>query len=197
MIHIETIFRLAQPIGTRQSYVQSASRIHSFDLNYGLGFITHKLGLKENIDFSFWSFLLDTEEKRNFESVKAAAFHCSNYYLKIMIKALSFSGAGFCGVYHLGATHALSKRLNFDDLQFCGASAGSIAAVSAAVWHGKNLEHQFGILKGLQTACKNHLFRNRMQEAFLDLFDKAYPEDILEYTNQRCFISLSGMFHCI
>ena len=45
-----------------------------------------------------------------------------------MIKALSFSGAGFCGVYHLGATHALSKRLNFDELKFTGASAGSIAA---------------------------------------------------------------------
>ena len=48
-----------------------------------------------------------------------------------MIKALSFSGAGFCGVYHLGATQALSKRLNFDELKFTGASAGSIAALSA------------------------------------------------------------------
>ena len=57
-----------------------------------------------------------------------------------MIKALSFSGAGFCGVYHLGATQALSKRLNFNDLQFAGASAGSIAAVSAAVWHGENMD---------------------------------------------------------
>ena len=111
-----------------------------------------------------------------------------------MIKALSFSGAGFCGVYHLGATNALSKKLNFDDLKFSGASAGSIAAVSAAVWHGENIDHQFQILKDLQTACHKYIFRNQMQEAFLELFDKAYPEDVLEYTNQRAFISLSGTF---
>ena len=111
-----------------------------------------------------------------------------------MIKALSFSGAGFCGVYHLGATQALSKRLNFDDLKFSGASAGSIAAVSAAVWHGENIDHQFQILKDLQTACHKYIFRNQMQEAFLELFDKAYPEDVLEYANQRAFISLSGSF---
>ena len=111
-----------------------------------------------------------------------------------MIKALSFSGAGFCGVYHLGATNALSKRLNFDDLKFSGASAGSIAAVSAAVWHGENIDHQFQILKDLQTACHKYIFRNQMQEAFLELFDKAYPRDVLEYTNQRAFISLSGTF---
>jgi len=110
-----------------------------------------------------------------------------------MIRALSFSGAGFCGVYHLGATHALSKRLNFDDLKFTGASAGSIAAVSAAVWHGDNLDHQFAILKGLRTACDKYKFRNQLQESFYELFDEAYPEDVLEYANQRAFISLSDV----
>ena len=114
-----------------------------------------------------------------------------------MIKALSFSGAGFCGVYHLGATHALSKRLNFDELKFTGASAGSIAAVSAAVWHGENLEHQFDILKGLREACDKYKFRNHLQEAFYELFDEAYPEDVLDYANQRAFISLTGAFQKI
>ena len=111
-----------------------------------------------------------------------------------MIRALSFSGAGFCGVYHLGATHALSKRLNFDDLKFTGASAGSIAAVSAAVWHGDNLDHQFAILKGLRTACDKYKFRNQLQESFYELFDEAYPQDVLDYANKRAFISLTGAF---
>ena len=122
------------------------------------------------------------------------------HYISItfrMIRALSFSGAGFCGVYHLGATHALSKRLNFDDLKFTGASAGSIAAVSAAVWHGENLDHQFAILKGLRTACDKYKFRNHLQEAFYELFDEAYPEDVLDYANQRAFISLTGVFRNI
>lgn len=110
-----------------------------------------------------------------------------------MIRALSFSGAGFCGVYHLGATHALSKRLNFDELKFTGASAGSIAAVSAAVWHGDNLDHQFAILKGLRTACDKYKFRNQLQEAFYELFDESYPEDVLDYANQRAFISLTDV----
>ena len=114
-----------------------------------------------------------------------------------MIKALSFSGAGFCGVYHLGVTHALSKRLNFDELKFTGASAGSIAAVSAAVWHGENLEHQFDILKGLHEACDKYKFRNHLQEEFYELFDEAYPKDVLDYTNQRAFISLTGAFQKI
>ena len=61
-----------------------------------------------------------------------------------------------------------------------------------------DMDHQFGILKDLQTAFAKHVFRNHMQEAFLELFDRAYPEDILEYTkDQRIFISLSGMFHFI
>ena len=109
-----------------------------------------------------------------------------------MVRALSFSGAGFCGVYHLGVTQGLSKRINLSELKFAGASAGSIAAVSAAVWHGDNIDHQFQILKDIRTACDNYKFRNQLQNEFLDLFDKAYPEDILDYTQQRAFISVSG-----
>ena len=61
-----------------------------------------------------------------------------------------------------------------------------------------DMDHQFGILKDLQTAFAKHVFRNHMQEAFLELFDRAYPEDILDYTkDQRIFISLSGMFHFV
>ena len=59
------------------------------------------------------------------------------------------------------------------------------------------MDHQFEILKDLQTAFAKFVFRNQMQEAFLELFDRAYPEDVLEYTNQRIFISLSGMFYFI
>ena len=123
--------------------------------------------------------------------------HYLSITFRMIIRALSFSGAGFCGVYHLGATHALSKRLNFDELKFTGASAGSIAAVSAAVWHGENLEHQFHILKGLREACDKYKFRNHLQEAFYELFDEAYPEDVLDYANQRSFISLTGAFQKI
>ena len=43
------------------------------------------------------------------------------------IRAISYSGAGFNGIYHLGATAALSEKIRFQDLHFAGASAGAIA----------------------------------------------------------------------
>ena len=43
-----------------------------------------------------------------------------------MVRAISFAGCGFNGAYHIGASSALAKKLDYKNLKFTGASAGSI-----------------------------------------------------------------------
>ena len=47
-----------------------------------------------------------------------------------MVRAISFAGCGFNGAYHIGASTALAKKLDYKNLKFTGASAGSIGSES-------------------------------------------------------------------
>ena len=49
-----------------------------------------------------------------------------NFVFLEMLKALSFSGCGFNGAYHIGASKALTSKVDFKNLKFTGASAGLI-----------------------------------------------------------------------
>merc|ERR1711990_411315 len=109
------------------------------------------------------------------------------------IRAISYSGCGFNGIYHLGATQALAKKISFDKLHFAGASAGSIAAVSAAVWQGENLKTQMDFLELLKKAAGNHQFTNSLPLKIKELMDNLYPDNLLDYTNGRVFISLTDI----
>lgn len=93
----------------------------------------------------------------------------------------------------MGATQALSKAIRFDDLHFTGASAGSIAAVSAAVWQAQNEKQELKFLEKLKTAAKKYQFTNSLPHKIKDLLDELYPEDLLNHTNDRVFISLTDI----
>ena len=70
------------------------------------------------------------------------------------VRALAFSGCGFNGAYHLGAIGALAKKVDFDKVEFTGASAGAIAATNAAVWADQNEEGVLNLIHGIRLVAK-------------------------------------------
>jgi len=110
-----------------------------------------------------------------------------------MARALSFSGCGFNGAYHIGVQKAVAQRLDMASLKFSGASAGSIAATNAAIWAGKNESGDIALIHDIRLCAKKHMFTNRMVPELTSLLDRFYPDDLVDCMNDRVFISLTNV----
>ena len=100
----------------------------------------------------------------------------------------------------MGATKALAKRLNFDDLHFSGASAGAITATNAAIWGGDNEKREMELILEFQRVARSDSvyflklyldrkfkFTNEMQHRIRDMLDELYPTDVASYMGKGPF----------